>query len=102
MRLISRKAGSHDPIPLHRITPVRPVCLDRLCPDYEERAARTIPLRRFCLFIFSRCRLCCRLDHVSTAAIEMTDTALQSASRSDACTRSSASEGAMSEGDGPN
>src|SRR6266566_1059459 len=70
MRLISRRAGSHDPIPLHRIAPVRPVCLDRLCPDYEKRAARTIPLRRFCLFIFSRRRLCCRLDHVSFAAIE--------------------------------
>src|SRR5207247_11077821 len=67
-----RKAGNHDPFPLHRIAPVRSVCLDRLCPDYQKRAARTIPLRRFCLFIFSRRRLRCRLDHVSAAAIEMT------------------------------
>src|SRR5438093_12712040 len=70
MRLILRKDGNHDPLPLHRIAPVRPVCLDRLCPDYQKRAARTIPLRRFCLFIFSRRRLRCRLDHVSSAAIE--------------------------------
>src|SRR5262249_15472766 len=75
MRLISRKAGSHDSFPLHRIAPVRPVCLDRLCSDYEERAARTIPLWIFRLFIFSRRRLCCRLDHVSSAAIEKMGTA---------------------------
>src|SRR2546426_988557 len=69
MHSISRKGGNHDPVPLHGTAPIRSLRLDCLRSHHEKRAAGTIPLWRFRVFIFSRRRLRRRLDHVPAAAV---------------------------------
>src|SRR5207244_30079 len=68
---ILRKAENHDPFAFHSVTPICVVRFHGFCLDHQERAPRTIPLRRLCFLVLSRSRLRRRLDHVSLAALRL-------------------------------
>lgn len=72
MRSISHKEESRDSLSFHGAAHLRIDRSHSLRFDYEERAARTIPLRRIRLPVVSRRRLRRRLVNVSAAALEKT------------------------------